>query len=221
QGQFVADGTEKYAFVGNFRHDSITNSQLSNPTHLPANFSDYLIDDVSLIESDLYAFAGNDTMIFVGDSIFLGRQPDIGINEACLWYKLPNMTIPIDTIAGFWIKPTSTETYIVKQEICGNVKWDTVIVKPVLYTGNSLFDFAHSDIRVFPNPADRFLELKISGLDLKTHFDKISIYNSLGQIVTTEEVKTKIGTESLPEGVYLLELRGNSGTVSKRFVIAR
>ncbi|MBL7932070.1 MAG: T9SS type A sorting domain-containing protein, partial [Bacteroidia bacterium] len=49
-------------------------------------------------------------------------------------------------------------------------------------------------------------------LDLKTHFDKISIYNSLGQIVSTEEVRTKIVTESLPEGVYLLELSGSSGT---------
>jgi hypothetical protein len=120
QGQFTANGTEKYALIGNFRTNTNTSTIIANSTYSPAVFADYLIDYVSLIELDLPAFAGHDTVVFAGDSVFLGREPDVGIDEACTWFKLPGTT-PIDTIAGFWIKPNETSTYVVRQEICGLV----------------------------------------------------------------------------------------------------
>jgi hypothetical protein len=128
-GQFTANGTEKYLMIGNFYDDANTKKQLVNPTHLPANAADYLIDDVSVIATNLPAYAGPDHALIPGDSAFIGREPDVGIDEACMWYKLPNDSVPIDTVAGLWVKPVGTATYVVRQQLnCGGVKWDTVVV---------------------------------------------------------------------------------------------
>ena len=57
--------------------------------------------------------------------------------------------------------------------------------------------------------------------------NRLSIYNSLGQLVREEEVDfkenaIKINTSDLMEGVYFLGIRsGDFKIVSKRFVIAR
>ncbi|WP_317899105.1 T9SS type A sorting domain-containing protein [Aurantibacillus circumpalustris] len=234
-GTFVATGNEKYMIIGNFKSDVATNTVLINPTHLPTIATDVLLDDVSCIDINLPAFAGRDTIIHPGDSVFLGREPDVGIDEACIWYKLPDLINPIDTIAGFWINPTSTATYVVKQQLwCNNVpKWDTVVVETSIYVGNSLFDYpsagsgqaAQSDIKVFPNPAQDFLELKTSNTNLFKEFNSIFIYNNLGKLMREEEVvfenKTFIlKTNDLENGVYFLTLKSNTmGNVSRRFVI--
>src|SRR5690606_19202302 len=124
-GTFVAQGNEKYALLGNFLADNaVTTTSIGGPFY-PSKWTDVCIDDVSCIELNLPAFAGPDTTFIPGDSLFLGREPDVGIDEACIWYKMPGTT-PIDTVAGFWIKPTEACTYVVRQEICGLVKWDTV-----------------------------------------------------------------------------------------------
>jgi hypothetical protein len=226
QGNFVADGSEKYALIGNFMSDAATNTLFINPTNSPLIFTDVCIDDVSCIDIDLLAYAGKDTSCVPGDSAFIGRQPDVGINEACKWYQMPNLTTAIDTVAGFWVKPLVTTTYVVKQEICGNIKWDTVVIyaNPVGLTDGKIFN---KNLHVYPVPANDLLELKISNEGLFKDFKMLKIYNSLGQIVRDEEVIFKkelflINTEELPNGVYTLQLKSNrSGTIGKRFLVAR
>jgi hypothetical protein len=228
QGQFTSNGTEKYAMIGNYRSDLNTNTVLVNPTNSPAVWADYLIDDVSLIELNLPASAGNDTIIFAGDSLFLGSKPDVGINEACVWYKLTSSTttIPIDTIAGFWAKPVVTTTYVLKQEICGLVKWDTVTIY-MDAVGMEKLKIITEELKLFPVPAKYELQLSIHNTELIKEFHSLSIYNNLGLLIREEETKFqngsfKINTADLPSGVYSLQLKSNSNeTVSKRFVISR
>jgi hypothetical protein len=228
RGQFIANGTEKYAMIGNFKSDANTNTLLVNSSHLPSNFTDYLIDDVSLIESNLSAFAGRDTVFTPGDSLFLGREPDVGIDEACVWYKLPGNT-PIDTIAGFWIKPTTTSTYVVRQEICGLVKWDTVTVYLNAVGINELNpdSYREDELKIYPVPASDQLEIRIVHEELFREFKTLSIFNNLGMLIREEEFSfkgtvVKLEINDLPEGVYLLQLKGNDeGVISKRFVISR
>jgi len=38
------------------------------------------------------------------------------------------MATPLPPFAGMYVKPAVTTTYVVRQEICGVVKWDTVVV---------------------------------------------------------------------------------------------
>jgi len=229
KGTFTATGAEKYMLIGNFKSDANTNKALANPTNLPAFAADYLIDDVSCIELNLPAFAGRDTSIFAGHSVFLGRQPDVGIDEACKWYKLPTIITPttpaIDTVAGFWVSPITTSTYVVRQEICGLVKWDTVVVY-MDAVGIEKFNLLKNDLRLFPNPAQDILQMQFT-VDVENEFKTISIYNKLGQLLQEEDLIFKnktasVKTDDLENGVYFLKLHGtNSQTVSKRFVINR
>lgn len=233
-GTFVANGTEKYLVLGNFKSNAATNTIIINPTYLPQLGTDIYIDDVSLIELNLPAFAGNDTSCIPGTTVYIGRPRDIGIDEACMWYKWPNITTAIDTAAGMTVSPIVTTTYVVRQEICGNVKWDTVVVYQTAL-GIKNEELIMKSFQIYPVPADDYLELRISNEELFKDFKTLSIYNSLGQIVREEEIsfrnKTiKINTSEFSGGVYQLQLKspsissgqvGSLQTVSKRFVISR
>ena len=229
-GTFVATGTEKYMILGNFKSNASTNTLLINTPTLITMTNDIYIDDVSLIELNLPAFAGRDTSVVPGDSIFLGRQPDIGIDEACMWYKLPTVITPttpaIDTIAGFWIKPVTSCTYIVRQEICGLVKWDTVRVdmNPV---GIDKLEILTNDLKIYPTPAKDFIELKITKEEWFKDFGNLAIVNNLGQVVRKEELifkenKAKIEVSDLADGVYLITISNSiNETVTKKLLIAK
>ncbi len=223
-GTFTANGTEKYLLLGNFLSDNNTNTLLINPTNLPLVFTDLLIDDVSCIEVDAPAYAGIDKKILAGDSVYLGRERDFAIDPYCVWYQMPSMST-IDTTSGIYVKPTVTTTYVVKQNLeCGSLKWDTVVVF-VDYVGMNELKIKDYELKIYPNPASDFIELKIEDDELKIDNFNVSITNSLGQMVREEEItftnnKTTINTNNLTNGVYVLTLiNGNAETASKRFVI--
>jgi hypothetical protein len=218
-------GNEKYMVIGNFRSNAATNTlQLNTP--LTTQSADIYIDDVSVIELNLPAYAGADIWGIPTTTVYLGRPKDVGIDEACIWYKLPNNTNAIDTAPGITVTVGLTiNTYVVRQEICGNVKWDTVIVYPSA-TGLSELEYFKNNISLFPNPATDNLNITLN-FYLEKEFTKIEILNSLGQLIREEEIVFKnktatIKTGDLPNGVYLLNLRGdNSYSVGKRFTVAR
>jgi len=243
-GTFVANGTEKYALIGNFLADDAVITASINTPFYPANWTDVLFDDVSCIEVDLRAYASPDQSFIAGDSVFIGREPDFAIDPGCVWYQLP-LTTPIATISGLWVKPVTTTTYVVRQELeCSPLKWDTVVVYQTAVGLNEL-NILNEQLKIYPVPADDRLELKIDASKgaaekLFEDFNRLSIYNNLGQLVREEEVDfkekaVKINTSDLKEGVYFLLLRsGNSQTMpsgtqsalrqtsfNKRFVIAR
>jgi hypothetical protein len=224
-GTFMATGNEKFMILGNFKSDVATNSVLINPTNLPIIATEILYDDVSCIDIDLPAYAGPDLWCIPGDSVFIGRQPDVGIDEACMWYKLPNTTTPIDTVAGLWVKPNTTTSYMVRQEICGNVKWDLVTVYQSA-TGLQELQLQNQNLKLYPQPTQNVLNLSIE-IKNANEFNTIKIYNSIGQLVKEEEVefengKAQLKTNDISEGIYVLKLMNkNSYQISKRFVIAR
>ena len=153
----------------------------------------------------------------------------MGIDEACKWYKLPTIITPttpaIDTVAGFWVSPITTSTYVVRQEICGLVKWDTVVVY-MDAVGIEKFNLIKNDLKLFPNPAKDILQLQFT-VDVENEFKTISIYNKLGQLLREEDLIFKnktasIKTDDLRNGVYVLKLHSMSlQTVSRRFIINR
>ncbi len=130
QGLFSAQGNETYITLGNFNLIPATNKITVNPTSI-YEYALYFIDDVSVIEADLPAFAGCDTILCAGDSVFIGRPPEVGLE--CNWF---NNNAQIATGGGLWVKPATTQTYVVSQDVCGLIKTDTIQVqlKPK-YTG--------------------------------------------------------------------------------------
>lgn len=224
-GTFVANGTEKYMVLGNFKSDAATNTLLINPTYSTSITADICIDDVSCIELNLHAYAGRDTSVAPGSTVFIGRQPDVGIDEACVWYKLPS-AVPINTVAGFTVNTTITSTYVVVQTICGLVKSDTVVIHMNL-VGLEKLKRLEEELKIYPVPANDFLELRIENKELITGFNSIIVYNNLGQAVLAQEVEfkgrsLKINIKELGEGVYSIQLKGTDAAgVIKRFIITR
>lgn len=124
--QYLAQGNERFITIGNFKPDSLSNLVLINNNATGGIY--HYIDDVSVIDSSTPAYAGNDTLIALGDSVFIGRQPEIGLNDACVWYA---NGVPVDTVAGMWVSPTVTTIYILEQTLCGTQGYDTVVVTVV------------------------------------------------------------------------------------------
>ncbi len=219
-GTFVANGSEKYALLGNFlANNAVTTSSISGPCPATQGWTDVYIDDVSCIELTLPAFAGRDTTFAPGDSIFLGRIQDVGINEAFIWYKLPG-NVPIDTIAGLWAKPSETCTYVVRQEICGLVKWDTV----TLYLNAVGLPDVHEKnrrYRLFPNPTENKLTIEST---VETDELTIIVSDISGRVVETQQISTRSFIADLqlklPNGAYLIKIHNRAyETVSKMVFI--
>jgi hypothetical protein len=160
----------------------------------------------------------------------------VGIDEACMWYKLPIVITPttpaIDTAAGIWVNPITTSTYVVRQEICGNVKWDTAVVYQTALGIAPLSLGEGLGVRLYPNPANEKLNIT-STIDNGVY--EITIYNAFGQVLREEEITfqsspprgraerglASIKTDDLENGVYVLKLSNKTQTLSKRFIINR
>jgi hypothetical protein len=222
-GTFVANGTEKFAIIGIFEEDSQLDTVLINSTNLPLIFTDACIDDVSCVPIDLPADAGPDKSCIPGDSVFIGRKPDVGLDYACTWYKMPDMATPIATVAGIWVKTISTTTFVVKQQLwCSGIQRDTVVVVPNPLGLNDLESLRNS-IGVYPNPANDVLNFEFRESKLIKRI-RIQIINSVGQVIKEEEIrdeKTAIKTNDLPAGIYILNLKSGDGNFTKRFVVNR
>ena len=226
-GTFVATGTEKYLVLGNFNSNAATTSSLVDNSWGTGIWAEYFVDDISCIEVNLPAYAGADKSVIPGDSVYIGRELDFAVDSGCTWFKLPNTTTSIKKASGLWVKPTSTSTYVVKQVLeCSSEKWDTVVVymNPLGIVSSSEVE---NDLKLFPNPANDFLELSMSDIKLTKDFNFLEIYNNLGILIEQKEIyfdntHLKIATDNFPNGVYFLRLRtANNETLSTRFLVAR
>ena len=210
EGAFISNGNEEYITLGNFFSDSL--SDIVVFVSHGAWVSYYYIDDVSVIDATLPAYAGNDTIIQPGDSVFIGRQPEIGLNEDCIWHV---NGLPIDTIAGLWVQPDSTTTYILEQTICGNVSYDTVTVS-VYGTGIGFYTKDGKGITLYPNPASNTLNIESI-----TKFSQLVISDILGNVIIKQQIynhAVSVDVSGLGKGLYFVKLVSENGFVVKRFL---
>lgn len=120
QGTFIATGTEEYITIGNFKPATLTNTVSVDTSQY--KYAVYYIDDISVIEVNSKAYAGEDKLVCFGDSVFIGTN-EIGIE--CEWYK---NNLQIATGSGTWVKPNSQQEYVIRQDVCGTISYDTVQV---------------------------------------------------------------------------------------------
>jgi hypothetical protein len=219
-GTFVANGTERFMVIGNFKSDAATNTAVANST-VSGNWCDLHLDDVSCIDIDLPAYAGPDLYALPGNTVYLGRPRDVGIDEACLWYKLPNTTTAIDTAAGITVTiGAQTATYMVKQDICGNIKYDTVVVY------SSAVGLAElqmkGEFKIIPNPAQDYIVIKGG----KGEPVNISISDPSGRILQEEKIiitdtEGKLDL-TLQNGIYFVTLtNGQKQSVVQKLIISK
>jgi len=206
---FIANGTEEYFTIGNFLSDDSSNVVESYPSgSYPGAY--YYIDDVSVIDISTPAYAGIDTTIALGDSVFIGRQPEIGLNDNCVWYVNGNS---IDTITGLWVMPDSTTTYILEQTICGYTTYDTVTVTVLPTSINELFK--ENNVRIYPNPSTGLFTIQLNNQHLSPATLQVTISNITGMIIKTEKISVQNNSANfnaeLSNGIYFIHVKTSDG----------
>ncbi len=216
EGSFTAHGNEQYITLGNFFPDSLSEIVLIGTPSVWGSY--YYIDDVSVIETSMPAIAGMDTLIHPGDSVFIGRQPEVGLDEDCVWFV---DGVPIDTIAGKWVKPDSTTTYILEQTICGNVKYDTVTVA-VSGVGVEEYRWGRRWVKVYPNPTKDEFYVEYSG-DLNGQEIIVELYTIYGALVKEVQVTNKsrltVSTRDVSSGIYFYRVELDNITIGKDKIV--
>ncbi|MGZ3902660.1 MAG: T9SS type A sorting domain-containing protein [Bacteroidia bacterium] len=221
QGSFTAIGNENTITLGNFVDSSTVQFQLFNSSGTRGPY--YNIDDVSLIPIDLPPWAGRDTTIKLGDSTYIGRPSEVGLDDDCTWYLQGNST-PIDTVAGLWVKPSLLGIYsfVVEQNICGTITYDTVNIT-IIPNGIEYFNTV-GKIFVYPNPgSDQFF---ISGFEANQSEIKVELYDVAGSLLLQQTLPVQNGLAKLnmqvSSGVYLLRfISGNGIDKQQKLIINR
>ncbi|MFM2048830.1 MAG: hypothetical protein RI955_1378, partial [Bacteroidota bacterium] len=207
QGCFIANGTESYLTIGNFYTDLQTDTSISNFSSgfwslLPS--SSYFIDDVSVVESNSKIQADNDTIINKGDTIILGKSIE---GMPVDWYDLQGNLLAASSTIN--ISPTTTTSYVVKMDLCGNVSYDTVTVS--VSTGVEQLVNDNEKLVVYPNPCSSNLVIG----NLKLDIGYLTITDVLGrvikQITNLKYPITNIQVEDLPSGIYFIKATDAKG----------
>ena len=217
EGSFVAIGNETRITIGNFSPYTQTNYIVQNIPSPLEGVSYYGVDDVSVIENNLPAFAGTDALIASGDSVYLGRPNEIG--PECRWWA--NGTALNDSSLGFWAKPTQPTQYVLQQKICGNVKYDTVFVNISGHDGLNDSRRVGDNFKLLPNPSNGTFIISST----QATYNNIIINSIDGKEVYNNKLVFTKGNANfdldLPNGVYHVKLIGSSGVASQKLVISK
>ncbi len=201
QGSYVAEGDEKFITIGNFYNKANT-SYITLPysTQVVAY---YLIDDVSIIESDAKADGGDDTVKSNGeDSVWIGTHNE---GMPSTWYVAGSAT-PIGYSGGMYVNPKVNTTYVMELDLMNNITYDTVNVI-IDKTGFSNLHKLPSII-LSPNPVKDVLRIE------NGNGSEVVIYDMLGQkryagLIKQDNEEIKMGQFS--SGIYLVEVKGENG----------
>jgi hypothetical protein len=208
QGSFAAIGNENTITLGNFTDSATIQFQMFNSN---GNLNPYYnIDDISLLPIDLQPYAGRDTSIAQNDSVYIGRASEVGLDDDCTWYVAGNTTA-IDTIAGMWVKPSTTTSYVLEQNICGAISYDTVKVSVTTSGIKKVMDNS-GQLKVYPNPSDG--NIFISSSDLNGKEWKLEITDITGRTLMQNNYAVNNGSMKLyiqlTNGIYFLQVVSSS-----------
>jgi hypothetical protein len=208
-GLYIANGGEEYITIGNFSDDANTDT-LDTGNGTSSGGAYYFIDDVSVIPIDsiiggMPAYAGADTNVILGDSVFIGQKIS---NLNCNWYD-SNGDLIASNISGTTVNPTTSTYFVVEQNLCGNITYDTVNVTVLPTSINELLN--SSNMKVYPNPNNGTFTIT-HNLNGKNYV--LEIIDLMGKIVygeTLTTTKQEIKTQQLNTGLYFVNFKSNTG----------
>jgi Secretion system C-terminal sorting domain len=204
EGCFVANGTETYLTIGNFKSNANT-ALLPNPNGGSPTTSGMLIDDVSVYPIDLANWLPATYTYTLGDSATIGL-PNYETPDA-KWYTY-NMQL-IDSGSQIKVLPLQSGTkYICGIDMCNTVVYDTVTVLGVpLLIENGKWKV--ENVVVFPNPASSVLKISTTTLAPS----KFSIYNMQGSLVHSGNLVNGVSQLSIlgwASGQYFVRVGGKT-----------
>lgn len=225
EGSFVAKGTETHITIGNFFPNSAVDTSSANcwPGGSP-QYSYYLIDDVSVVPIDAKANAGVDRWVELGKSITIGPVEDSTARGMdCKWYHKGKLIDSgnVITVNASSIK-YAVDTYIVVQNVCGNITRDTMLLRTVPL-GIPLLGRDRGGFTISPNPSDGFFVVKCIDPSFVGMTSAVKVYDLLGRLVHQEPLyfSNKEATLKLniPSGSYILELKDEAGNVLRERLV--
>jgi Secretion system C-terminal sorting domain len=206
-GSFVANGTEEFLTIGNFKADSNVQKIALDPNNPnPCFCYDLLIDDVSVYPIDLANWLPPTYGYPIGDTAIIGL-PNYETPDA-KWYTY-NMVL-IDSGSQIKVVPPSNGTkYICGIDMCNTMVFDTVEVRWFPLSSGE-WQMVSGELSVYPNPASDVIQVSnIMG-------DKVSLYNTVGQLVAEQKVvqnKAELQVAHLPKGLYVVKTAGQVAKV--------
>ena len=119
------------------------------------------------------------------------------------------------------MKPVTTTTYVVQQNLCGNITSATVVVT-VLPNGVDELRIGNEELRIIPNPNNGVFDVEILNSEFRIKDEELRIVNVLGQEVKKEKLlskKQKISLEGIESGIYYLQIVSKGTTVGVKKII--
>ncbi len=218
-GVYLANGTENYITIGNFKNDASTTMSVI-PTGF-VNVGYYYIDAVSVYSlnpSGPFPWSYRDTIVNFGDSVYIGNY--LGGGFSSNWYLQSGGFIKNGS--GIYVKPTITSNYIVQFTICGVPHADTL--KVTVNGGADINELGvqNSNFLVSPNPNNGLISIEITNKEFVLEDASLKIVNVIGEELKKERLNSKkqsFDLSELPNGIYFLELRQKDRViVSKKIV---
>jgi Secretion system C-terminal sorting domain len=209
EGIYTASGGERYVTIGNFKDDAHTDTVrtgYNDPNGFDAAL--YFCDDVFVIPIDsivggLHASAGANKTIVAGDSVFIGQEIT---NLNCNWHVLGGAQIATNT-PGIFVKPTTPTSYVVEQNLCGNLTYDTVVVN-ITTTTLVNYQALQNSISIYPNPNDGNFTIQNLNTNYTTYY--LSVVNVLGKTVLSNTINFTNGLSTInlkqAAGIYFVTL---------------
>lgn len=113
-------------------------------------------------------------------------------------------------------------SFYLAKGILSDVFIDKVVVRDITFPVG-IINTESLSVLFYPNPADDVLNIQIPDMfgDIR-----IQIYSSTGQLMSenfmdSQNGQTKENVQTLPNGIYLLAIKGNKGIQTKKFIISR
>jgi len=216
-GSFVAQGGEKFLTLGNFRADSLINYSIDS-TVIWWESSDFVaIDDVSVYLSGTkqeIAQTGNDTTLCIGESMVL-ESHDL---ENYLYHWTDSQGNEWD-VANPTVSPDTTTTYYLSvKDFAFYETFDSITVT-VDACNENIADIYASKIKVYPNPANSFVEIE-SGYEINSWM----LLDAIGREVASSKYLVSsrnlvLDISSLDVGLYFLEMELDGVQVIKQLMI--
>jgi hypothetical protein len=221
QGTFVAKGDETSITIGNFFPNSAVTAVVTNYYHVYEHESYYLIDDVSVVPIDAKANAGADRWVAISNSTDIGPVEDTtAVAMDCKWYHKGKL---IDSGNVITVNAASSinqiDTYVVVQNVCGNITRDTMLLKTTSLSAKELEQA--NGFSLYPNPSNG--TLTITSLRSTKQSVTFKVYDLLGREVyrQTLNFSNKLATLQFTAitGVYILELLDSEGNVWRERIV--
>ena len=71
----------------------------------------------------------------------------------------------------------------------------------------------NSTISIYPNPASKHINISGTG-----DFNRVELYNILGEQILSSHKTNQLSVEALPSGVYMLKIIGTTGSLTKKII---